>query len=109
MFHECVREALKPPQVITREIPDFPKRILTAAWTIPRVRVGWTGWRQGKMVVDWGYHGVPAYLWLINCSELLYVCAYGYKLDDCGYSATLRLLLSVSTFLSLSVISMITY
>jgi hypothetical protein len=58
MFHECVREALKPPQVITREIPDFPKRILTAAWTIPRVRVGWTGWRQGKMVVDWGYHVV---------------------------------------------------
>jgi hypothetical protein len=58
MFHECVREALIAPQVITREIPDFPKRILTAAWTIPRVRVGWTGWRQGKMVVDWGYHGV---------------------------------------------------
>lgn len=58
MFHEFVREARKPPQVITREIPDFPKRILTAAWIIPRgtrVRVDWTAPRKNgaRLGIPW--------------------------------------------------------
>ena len=73
MFHECVREARKPPQVITREIPDFPKRILTAAWTIFRgTRVGWTGRRQGKMVGDWGYHGQNLTMHLLPSLKSMY-------------------------------------